>query len=582
MFVPLNNLFRSVIALLVFCSMVSLLSAETATTIFQNGKVITLDDQSRIVEAIAIREGKILAVGSNAEMKPYQGAQTKVISLDGKTVIPGLIESHVHALRAARGELIQPHQELNSVAEIQAWIREKVKDVPAGRWITVPRTDITRLKERRRPTPAELDAACTTHPVYMNIARKNVLNTRGFELLGIKSDKDKLAGARIIFDDSGKPLMMEGGSGAIRKLIPRETVPAEATREALKKLHAIYNSVGITSILERGSGVEEYREYELLKAQNELTVRMTMTIRQQLRSATAVKEFTEKLGLVTGDGDDWVRVGPLKISVDGGIHWGNTRLSEPYGEKRRQFYVLQQDADYRGDLAYSRELMAEIFEAGQKLGWQMCCHATGDGSVNEILSALEDVNQRLPVDGRRFCITHAYFPTEESVKRSKALGVCYDTQTYLFYRDADAINQIYGPSWVNRFMGLKTFVDGGVPVAINSDHMNGFDPDHSMNAFNPFLALYIAVSRRDIEGKVYGPHQKLSREQALRCMTIDAAYISFEEKVKGTLEPGKLADLVVLDRDYLTCPENEILQIKPLLTVLDGQIVYEAAKSSDP
>lgn len=581
MFVLSRPLFSFLFAVCVLCFSIHPISAETATLIFQNGKVITLDNQSRIVEAIALRDGKILAVGTNADMKVYQGDKTRVISLDGKTVIPGLIESHVHALRAARGELIQPHQELNSVAEIQTWIREKVKEVPAGRWITVPRTDITRLKERRRPTPAELDAACTTHPVYMNIARKNVLNTRGFALLGIQGKQDQLAGARIIFDDSGKPLMMEGGSAAIRKLIPTETVPPEATLEALKKLHAIYNSVGITSILERGSGIEEYREYEKLKAANELTVRMTMTIRQQLRSAAAVEEFTKKLGLVTGDGDDWVRVGPLKISVDGGIHWGSTRLSEPYGEKRRQFYVLE-DANYRGDLAYSRELMAEVFEAGQKLGWQMCCHATGDGSVNEILSALEEVNQRLPVDGRRFCITHAYFPTEESAQRSKKLGVCYDTQTYLFYRDADAINEIYGPSWVNRFLGLKTFLDAGVPVAINSDHMNGFDPDHSMNAFNPFLALYIAVSRRDIDGRVFGPQQRLSREQALRCMTIDAAYISFEEQVKGTLEPGKLADLVVLDRDYLTCPEDEILKIKPVFTVLDGQIVYDASRPVDP
>ena len=253
--------FRSTCVVLLLCVFASLAAAETATLIFKNGKVITLDKESRIAEAIAMRDGKILAVGSNAEMQPFQGAQTKVVSLDGKTVIPGLIESHVHALRAARGELIQPHQELNSVAEIQDWIREKVKEVPPGRWITVPRTDITRLKERRRPTPAELDAACSTHPVYMNIARKNVLNTRGFELIGIRKKGDSLSGARIIFDDEGKPLMMEGGSGAIRKLIPRETVPAEATREALQRLHAIYNSVGITSILERASRVDEYREY---------------------------------------------------------------------------------------------------------------------------------------------------------------------------------------------------------------------------------------------------------------------------------------------------------------------------------
>lgn len=579
MFFQFRTWVCSVCLFVLLFSSASLNAAEKATMIFQNGRIITLDDQSRIVEAIAIRDGKILAVGSAAEVMKFKGDQTKVVSLKGKTVIPGLIESHVHAYRAARGELLQPHQELNSIAEIQDWIRTKVKEVPKGRWIVVPRTDITRLKERRHPTPAELDAACTTHPVYLNVARKNILNTRGFQALGINSSEDKLAGARIIFDAAGKPRMLEGGNAAIRRLIPRQSVSSAQVRNALKKLHAIYNSVGITSILERGSGVQEYREYELMNQQKELTVRMTMTIRQQLRSAAAVEEFTKKLGLITGDGDDWVRVGPLKISVDGGIHWGNTRLSESYGKKRQKFYVLQ-EADYQGDLFYSRELMESVFEAGQKLGWQMCCHATGDGSVNEILTALENVNQRLPIKGRRFCITHAYFPTNESVRRSKALGVCYDTQTYLYYRDADAINQIYGPAWADRFLGLGTFVDGGVKVAINSDHMNGFDPDYSMNAFNPFLALSIAVSRKDIQGNIYGAHQKLTREQALRCMTIDAAYISFEEKVKGSLEVGKLADLVVLDRDFLKCPENEIRQIKPLMTVVGGKIVYKAAETN--
>lgn len=581
MFSQIKKLGCFACVVLLFCSMVSVLPAETASTIFKSGKIITLDNQSRIVQAIAIRDGKILAVGSDAEVMEFKGDQTKVISLDDKTVIPGLIESHVHAYRAARGELLQPYQELNSIAEIQAWVRTKAKEVPKGRWIVVPRTDITRLKERRHPTPAELDEACMSHPIRLTVARKDVLNTLGFQSLGINNAQDKLAGVRILFDQKGKPLMMEGAGSALRKIIPQQSVPSENVREALKQLHSIYNSVGITSVFERGSGVSEYREYELMNQQKELTVRMTMTIRQQVRSAATVEEFTKKLGLVTGDGDDWVRVGPLKISVDGGIHWGNTRLSEAYGEKCRQFYRLQ-DADYQGDLFYSRELMETVFEAGQRLGWQMCCHATGDGSVNAILSALENVNQRLPMKGRRFCITHAYFPTEESVKRSKALGVCYDTQTYLFYRDADAINQIYGPDWVNRFMGLQTFVDGGVPIAINSDHMNGFDPDHSMNAFNPFLALYIAISRRDIQGNVFGPHQKLTREQALRCMTSDAAFISFEEKVKGTLEVGKFADLVVLDRNYLKCPENEIRQIKPLLTMVDGKIVYDSAASSGP
>ena len=172
-------------------------------------------------------------------------------------------------------------------------------------------------------------------------------------------------------------------------------------------------------------------------------------------------------------------------------------------------------------------------------------------------------------------MTHAYFPATDSVARASRLGVCVDTQPSLYFKDSAAIAEIYGQSWADRFIGLGAWIRGGVPTAMAGDHMMGLDPDRAMNAYNPFLMLQVAVTRRNREGDVYGEHQRISRIEALRCLTTSPAWLSFEESARGSLEVGKLADLVVLDRDCLTCPENELSKIKVVKTMVDGQFVYE-------
>ncbi len=210
------------------------------------------------------------------------------------------------------------------------------------------------------------------------------------------------------------------------------------------------------------------------------------------------------------------------------------------------------------------------------MGWQMCCHVTGDAGVDRVLEALENVNEQLPLNDRRFTLTHAYFPAHDQMPRLRKLGIGVDTQSYLYYRDARFIHRIYGPDWAERFIATGMWYGYGIPVAINSDHMSGLEPDHSMNSFNPFLALSIAVTRRDVYGNVYGKHQRLRREEALRCMTTNPAWLSFDESRKGRIVPGYLADMVVLDRDYFACAEEEIAKIKPVLTVVDGKVVFDA------
>jgi predicted amidohydrolase YtcJ len=464
--------------------------------------------------------------------------------------------------------------ELLSVAEVQDWIREKAKSVPAGTWIRVPRADITRLKERRHPTPTELDAACSTHPVIFTAARKSALNSLGLETIGVNEGALSVPSGEVILDARGKVRLIAGASSHLRKFMPRPSFPAEKVEASLRNVHRLYNSVGITSIFERAGGIGDFLLYRKLRTEKKLTVRMTQTFRSGFRSARDVAAYSEKLGMKTGDGDEWVRVGPLKITVDGGIHWGNTYLREPYGEKRIRFYV-HEDPAYRGALNYTSKQMTEIFREGHRLGWQWCCHVTGDAGVDEVLDALSAVHREHPdIAARRFSFTHAYFPALDSIARAKKLGVCVDTQPSLYFKDSAAIAEFYGNDWASRFIGLGDWVRGGIPTAIAGDHMMGLDPDRSMNAYNPFLMLQVAVTRRNREGDVYGKRQRISRLDALRCLTRSPAWLSFEESAKGSLEKGKLADLVVLDRDYLTCPENEIAGIKAEQTMVDGRFVF--------
>ena len=546
---------------------------ESAEVVLLGGKVLTMDSQNRIVSAVAIRDGRIMDTGTDEKISRLQSPRTKIVQLGGATVIPGIIAAHCHAVGVARSELDQPHVELLTIAQIQQWIRERAQTLPTGTWIRVPRADITRLKERRHPTSNELDRACSTHPVIFTAARKSALNSLGLKSIGIKDGSDSIPGGEVVRTSDGR-VLISGGNAHLRSIIPRPKHSPEEVEASLRSVHRHYNAIGITSIFERAGGVDDFLRYRKLHSDGNLTVRMTQTFRSGFRSAQDVVAYTELLGMKTGDGDDWVRVGPLKITVDGGIHWGNTYLREPYGKKRTEFYV-HKDPSYRGDLNYTVPKMSELFLAGHRLGWQWCCHVTGDAGVDAVLDALQAVHREHPdIASRRFSLTHAYFPAPDSISRAKKLGVCVDTQASLYFKDSAAIAEFYGNDWASRFIGLGDWIRGGIPTAIAGDHMLGLDPNMSMNAYNPFLMLHVAVTRRNREGHVYGVHQRVSRLDALRCLTMMPAYLSFAEATSGSLEKGKLADLAVLDRDYLNCTEDEIATIKVVKTMIDGRFVY--------
>lgn len=542
-----------------------------ADLVLLGGKIVTVDPQGRVCQAVAVGGGRIMAVGNDVEISRRVGPATKVVQLKGKTVLPGLIESHVHAAGVARNSLGEPYVQLGSIAEIQEWIRKKAARTPRGTWIKVPRNDMTRLVERRHPTPAELDAACTTHPVAYETARKWALNSMGLKLAGLEDPAKLPRGVKIIRDASGKPLVASGLD--MRRFLPAQP---ECSREewlaALVRLFGIYNTVGITSVYERASDLEGYKLLGEAIARTR-SIRATVAFRRTMRTAGDVERFVHELGLRPREGDEWLRAGPLKMAIDGGIHWGTTNLSEPYGPRRAAFYRLD-DPSYRGDFYAKEEELREVITAAHRLGWQVCVHVTGDGGIARVLGVLEASDRDAPLRPRRFTITHAYFPTAALAARAARLGVCVDTQPYLYYKDSEAMAEVYGPAWAERMIGLGIWQRGGVRVAINSDHMIGLDPDRAMNSFNPFLAMGIAVRRVNQQGHTYGPAQRVDRLAALRMVTAEAAWLGFHEGEVGSLEPGKLADLVVIDRDFLSCPEEQMAATKVLTTVVDGRVVW--------
>jgi predicted amidohydrolase YtcJ len=550
-----------------------------------NGKVLTVDSRFSTASAVAMRDGRFVAVGSDEEIRRLAGPSTRSIDARGHTVLPGLLETHVHPDFVVRGELDHPFKQMSSIAEIQDWIRDRVRDMPAGAWIQVPRVDVTRIRERRLPNRAELDEASPNRPVVFTWQYANridqILNTPALRIAGIGPDTKPLRGGTIDHDAQGAPTgRMENCGFLIARFLHGAGASPEERHDAWVRLFHRYNEIGITSITDRLTDETGLRTYQALEKAGRLSLRVTVTIALNTDGTVAGTEKVIKaMPFKTGDGDDWVRVGPLKIGVDGGSLYGTAYLREPYGPRAYSLYTLS-DPNYRGDLRIGREQIKNIIRTGHRLGWQMASHVTGDAGVDAVLDGVEAANADSPIGPRRYNLIHAYFPDEATARRAASLGVGVDTQPTYYYKDADALMPALGPERVNRYIGLKTWVSAGVKVAINADHMLGFDPDTSLNPYNPFRAMQIAVTRVTEGGHVYGPEQKVTRQEALRMMTIDAAWLSFDENRKGSIEVGKLADLAILTGDFMACPENEMNKLRADVTIVDGKIVYDRSASA--
>jgi predicted amidohydrolase YtcJ len=274
-----------------------------------------------------------------------------------------------------------------------------------------------------------------------------------------------------------------------------------------------------------------------------------------------------------------VRVGPLKIGIDGGTLYGTALMREPYPASSHELYDIS-DPTYRGEFGRGAGLNEEgvrnYMKVGTRLGWQLSSHVTGDGGVDMVLDAIEAASKETDIIKRRYNFIHAYFANEEAAKRMVRLGAVVDTQPMWFFLDADALLKALGPKHMESFINVKLLIDNGVTVAINADHMQGFDPEQALNPYDPLLAMQATITRKTYGGQVINPGARISREQALRLTTINPAYLGFYETKKGSLEVGKLADVVILTGDFLTVPEDQIKDLQSFVTVVDGKVVYEA------
>lgn len=562
---------------------------EAADFVLTGGNVVTLDGRGTVASAIAIRAERLVHVGDDAGALALVGPRTVHERAGGRAVIPGLNETHVHPTLAAYGEVIQPFIQLRSIGEIQDWIRARAAETPADEWIVLPRVDVTRVREGRLPSRADLDAAAADRPVvavwqYAN-RQAQVLNTAALQVAGIGRDTLPPAGGRIERDAAGEPTgrIEDAASLTARWLAGKTSDPGawigtghtkrSAYLAALEEILRRYAAHGITSIAERYTDADGWKAFNELHAAGRLPVRAVLTVNLGQGVVADVEQFIRGLPFAPGEGNDWVRIGPLKTHVDGGVLYGTSFLREPYGSAAFALYGID-DPAWRGRLQLTAEQLGVVIRTGHRLGWPMCAHVTGDAGIDMVLDAVEAARDEVPSVPPRFTLLHAYFPDEAMAARCARLGVCVDTQPAWYYEDGDALAAALGGARMGRFIGLKVWRDAGVTVAINSDHFLGFDPDRSLNPYNPFRTLAIAVSRKTKSGRVFGPEQCVTREEALRMMTADAARLHGEEGDKGTLEVGRLGDLTVLSADYFTCPEEAIPAIRSVLTVTGGRVTH--------
>jgi predicted amidohydrolase YtcJ len=559
---------------------------ERADFVVTNAHVLTVDARFRRAQAVAVRAERIVAVGSDRAVARWIGPDTRVLDGRGRTVMPGVIDSHTHAWRASVSELDGPQPVFDSIADALQHIRAEAAHKPPGAWIVLQRVYPTRLREGRLPTKAELDTVAPVHPVLWNAGPVCVVNSKALEVSGITRDTPSPPPGEIVKDPrTGEPTGLLREAAQLLKLDagPRKPTPAEQ-RAALKHLYQLYNQHGITSIGERRGDPEVIALCRELAARGELTVRVNLTrilqpvprsleeAIRQLDTFTHAPDGQRPYG-PTGVGDDWVRIGPFKLWLDGGVLIGTAFMREPWGIGPT--YQIT-DPNYRGILNVPTNLLNDLLLAAAQRGWQLTAHCAGEAATDVLLDAYEYIHRRVDIRSRRFQIIHGNFTSPENLARCRRLGVAVDVQPAWLYKDGASLLHTLGERRMRWFLPCRTWWEHGIRLAGGSDHMIGLDSVRSTNPWNPWLGMWIALTRQTERGGVLFPSERLTREQVIRLYTINGAWLTFDEDRKGSLEPGKLADLILLDRDLLSCPVDAVRDTKVLLTMVGGTIVWEA------
>jgi predicted amidohydrolase YtcJ len=529
------------------------LEAQSPDTILVNGKVVTVDDQFSVREAIAIREGKIVALGTNADLRKLAGTATRIIDLQGRTLIPGLIDSHLHAIRAA----LSFSTEVNwigapSLADALERIRTAARTMKPGAWLIVAGGwNVQQFKENRRPTQAELVAAAPNNPVYVQLGYGwAMLTPAALKTLNISSDADLPANGKLERDESGQPTGgVSGPQGAIIALfdrLPRPTLDEQV--DGTKKFFRELNRLGLTGVVDPGGnnlGPDDYQAVFKVWRERQMTVRVAYSLCGQ----TPGSELAELKGLTAvlpmGFGDDMLRFNGLGERITVAMN-NNENPSEA---DKQQYYEIARWAAHRG--------------------MTLTMHWSRDASVGHLLDLFERVNKEVPIAGLRWSIAHLNDASVHSLERMKTLGVGWTVQDAMYF-GGEQFRQSVGAAAARRAPPVETARQLGVVIGAGTDA-------HRVASYNPFTSLQWFLDGKTVGGvALRGPEETPNRADALRFYTQGSAWFSRDEGSRGSLEVGKLADLAVLSKDYLTVPIDQISGIESLLTMVGGKVVYAA------
>ncbi len=561
------------------------LGAAPADLILHRGKVATVDARFSMAEALAVRAGRIVSVGTDAEILPLRGPQTTVVDLGGRLVIPGLMDSHAHPVDACLTEFEHPVPAMERIADVLEYIRSRSKTVPAGQWIEVRQVFITRLAEQRYPTRAELDEAAPQHPVLFATGPDASLNSLALARSGIdRTFQVSDGGSGFAEKDSvtGEPTgILRNCTRYVKVESARKSPTPEERRRRLKELFADYHSVGITSVCDRDAGMDDLETYRDLWQRGELTIRVHVS--RHVESIGSMASVEESIRQIATDPlfsrrDDRLRLLGVKTYLDGGMLTGSAFLRQPWGLSR--IYSIT-DPDYRGVQFIPSNRLVAMVRTAAACGLQFTAHAVGDGAVHALLDAYAEVDAENAIRRTGACISHSNFMSREAIQQAARLGVMIDLQPVWLYLDAHTLLRQFGEERLRYFQPLRSLFEAGVVAGGGSDHMQKIGSRRSVNPYNPFLGMATAITRRSRRSPApLHPSEALSRAQAIQFYTLNNARIFGRADQIGSLEPGKLADLAVLDTDLLTCPETAIAATQVVMTFLDGQQVFPPRNQS--
>jgi len=532
-----------------------------ADTLFVNGNVLTVDDRFTRANVVAVRDGRILAVGGADVRASLSRPGTEVVDLGGRTLMPGFVDTHGHIALFGLETLWVSLAGATSIAEIQKRIARRTAETPPGQWIvTTPVGDPpyylgtpNSLAERRFPNRHDLDLVSTKHPIYVT--------PREFD--GIEVEKDPQTGEPTGELHGMQPIYNPSRFFArFAALLPAFTY--EAIRRGIENLAPEFVAGGTTSLLEAHlTSPDELRAYAELDGAGRLPLRVFFTF--ELDGSKSLVEIEERLQLLSfaagsGFGSDKVRVVGVSIGLDG-PHWHGSAVADrpypgPYGTM------------VSPDPLVPREKYVEIVKAAARRGFRIHAEAAGRGSISIALAAMKAADEERPIRDRRFVLEHCEFPTREQIAECKRLGVVPTTATnFIWGKGAEVYRERLGDDYAAQAIPLRDWLDAGVPVSQSTD----WGPRSALFTVWQSLARQAGLTR-----EVIGPAQRISREESIRIFTRNGAYaVGMEEKL-GSLEPGKLADLIVLSADPLTVPEDEIPTIEVVATLVDGRPVHGA------